>query len=205
MNEPTEIKTVNNSYKTELKIKSSRFIGLVFPAEDEKAAFSNLERIKKEYFDATHHCYAYKLLDSVKYTDDGEPAGTAGIRILNALEHFNLVNTMVIVVRYFGGTKLGIGGLGRAYFETALKSLNEVEIKTRSLFKKVVIKVDFQLMQVIYHLCNNSENRILHVNYSNTSDFACLIKPETLNQFISRIKDSTNGKVEILQGENVYY
>jgi len=204
MKVPTEIKIINNSYKSELKIKSSRFIGLAFPVENEDVTVSILEKIRKEYYDASHHCYAYKLLDLNKYSDAGEPSGTAGIRILNAIEHFNLVNTLVLVVRYFGGTKLGVGGLGKAYFDSAFQTLNKAEIIIKNLYQKILIKTDFQLTQKVYHLFNNSENKILNVNYSDFANFECLVKQEDITQTIIKLNDLTNGNVEITQMGNIY-
>jgi len=204
MKVPTEIKTINNSYKSELKIKSSRFIGFAFPVENEDVTVSILEKIRKEYYDASHHCYAYKLLDLNKYSDAGEPSGTAGIRILNAIEHFNLVNTLVLVVRYFGGTKLGVGGLGKAYFDSAFQTLNKAEIIIKNLYQKILIKTDFQLTQKVYHLFNNSENKILNVNYSDFANFECLVKQEDITQTIIKLNDLTNGNVEITQMGNIY-
>jgi len=204
MKVPTEIKIINNSYKSELKIKSSRFIGFAFPVENEDVTVSILEKIRKEYYDASHHCYAYKLLDLNKYSDAGEPSGTAGIRILNAIEHFNLVNTLVLVVRYFGGTKLGVGGLGKAYFDSAFQTLNKAEIIIKNLYQKILIKTDFQLTQKVYHLFNNSENKILNVNYSDFANFECLVKQEDITQTIIKLNDLTNGNVEITQMGNIY-
>ncbi len=204
MKVPTEIKIINNSYKSELKIKSSRFIGFAFPVENEDVTVSILEKIRKEYYDASHHCYAYKLLDLNKYSDAGEPSGTAGIRILNAIEHFNLVNTLVLVVRYFGGTKLGVGGLGKAYFDSAFQTLNKAEIIIKNLYHKILIKTDFQLTQKVYHLFNNSENKILNVNYSDFANFECLVKQEDITQTIIKLNDLTNGNVEITQMGNIY-
>jgi len=204
MKVPTEIKIINNSYKSELKIKSSRFIGFAFPVENEDVTVSILEKIRKEYYDASHHCYAYKLLDLNKYSDAGEPSGTAGIRILNAIEHFNLVNTLVLVVRYFGGTKLGVGGLGKAYFDSAFQTLNKAEIIIKNLYQKILIKTDFQLTQKVYHLFNNSENKILNVNYSDFANFECLVKQEDITQTIIKLNDLTNGNVKITQMGNIY-
>jgi len=134
-----------------------------------------LERIKKEFYDASHHCYAFKITDNLKYSDAGEPSGTAGIRILNAIEHFELVNILVVVVRYFGGTKLGAGGLGRAYYDSALQALEEAKIKKKFLYQKIFIKLDFQFAQKVYHLFSDSEKKILNVNYDEEAEFECLV------------------------------
>ena len=163
-----------------------------------------MERIKKEFYDASHHCYAFKITDNLKYSDAGEPSGTAGIRILNAIEHFELVNILVVVVRYFGGTKLGAGGLGRAYYDSALQALEEAKIKKKFLYQKIFIKLDFQFAQKVYHLFSDSEKKILNVNYDEEAEFECLVKPGKLSQIIKNLNDLTNGMVEISKGENIY-
>lgn len=205
MDYPTEIKIINNSCKSELKEKGSRFLGLAFPVENEEEVLLILEKIKKEYYDASHHCYAYKLTDVFKYSDAGEPLGTAGIRILNAIEHFELVNILVLIVRYFGGTKLGIGRLGRAYYNTALQLLEKAEIKEKNLYQKIFIKVDFLFVQKVYHLFNDPENKILQVNYTDKAKFECLVKPAKVAQIIEKLTGFTNSNAVVSLGENIYF
>jgi putative IMPACT (imprinted ancient) family translation regulator len=102
------------------KEKGSEFIARVYPVAAESECGDILSLVRKEYHDATHHTYAYRLADdTVRYSDDGEPSGTAGPRILNAIEKHDLYNVIVIVVRYFGGIKLGTGRLGKAYSTAA--------------------------------------------------------------------------------------
>jgi len=205
MKELPEINVIEKSYKSELKEKGSRFLSFAIPVEKEEEAFSNLERIKKEFYDASHHCYAFKIIDNLKYSDSGEPSGTAGLRILNAIEHFNLLNIIVVVVRYFGGTKLGVGGLGRAYYDSALQVLEKVDIKKRHLYQKIFIKLDFQFAQKVFHLFSDSDKKILNINYTELAEFECLIKPEKLNQIIKNLNDLTIGNVEIINSEKNYY
>jgi len=205
MTEPGEINIIDKSYNYEIKEKGSRFRTFAIPVENEDEISSNLQNLRKKYFDASHHCFAYKLTDTFKYSDAGEPSGTAGIRIYNAIEHYNLYNILIVVVRYFGGTKLGIGGLGRAYYESALSVLKKAEIKRKFLYAKVFIKVDFELAQKMFHLFNNSDNKILNVNYSDEAIFECLIKPGTLETTIRDIINSTGGKAEITTSERIFY
>ncbi|OGU75953.1 MAG: hypothetical protein A2V93_05230 [Ignavibacteria bacterium RBG_16_34_14] len=179
-------------------------MSFAIPVGNEEEAFSNLERIKKEFYDASHHCYSYKLPDNFKYSDAGEPSGTAGIRILNAIEHFELVNILVVVVRYFRGTKLGVGGLGKAYYNSALQVLEKAEIKKKYLYQKIFIKLDFQFAQKVYHLFNDSENKILNLNYSEMAEFECAVKAENLDKINKNLNDLTNGKVKISMGEKIY-
>ncbi len=205
MNKTKEITVINRKYEVELKEKNSRFIGFAFPVENEDEVLSHLKNLKKKYYDATHHCYAYKTLISEKYSDSGEPSGTAGVRIFNAIEHFNLVNTLVVVVRYFGGTKLGVGGLGKAYYETAFTVLEKAEKVTKKLYQKVLIKVDFEMVNKVYQIFNESENRILNTSYSDKIELECLITSDNTQQIISKLKDATNGDININLTEMIYF
>ena len=205
MNKPKEIRVIDKECKAELKEKSSRFVGFAFPIENEEEVQVHLKNLKKKYYDATHHCYAYKTLTLEKYSDAGEPSGTAGVRIFNAIEHFNLTNTLVVVVRYFGGIKLGVGGLGKAYYEVAHKVLEKAEKLKRKLYQKVFIKVDFEMVNKVYQIFNESQNKILSTNYFDRVEFECLIISDKVQQIISELNDATNGHTDINQTEMIYF
>lgn len=127
-------KTVLRAGKDEVIINKSRFIGLCMPCRSEEEALSFLEKCRNEYKDANHHCYAYIIgrnAGIMRYNDDGEPGGTAGMPIISVLKNRELVNVAVVVVRYFGGILLGAGGLTRAYTQgcaIAVKAAGEVEM-----------------------------------------------------------------------------
>lgn len=126
------MKSIKNNVSNELVITKSKFITFLFRVNSLDEINKYLDDIKSEYKDATHHCYAYILDNFKKASDDKEPSGTAGMPILNVLEHNNLTNILAIVVRYFGGTKLGTGGLTHAYSDSiveCLKKTNVVEIE----------------------------------------------------------------------------
>src|SRR5690625_6678228 len=116
----------------ELKIKDSRFIAESFGVEDVDHALSLIETIRRREHSATHHCWAYRIdADTFRFNDDGEPSGTAGAPILRQIEGRELINTLVVVTRYYGGTKLGTGGLIRAYGDAAAEVLAISRIETR--------------------------------------------------------------------------
>ena len=121
--------TIDKDYKYELIIKNSRFITILYKINRESNIDKILNSIKKEYPDATHYCYAYITSNIKKSSDDGEPSGTAGIPILKVLENNNLTNVLAIVVRYFGGIKLGANGLIRAYTKGVANAIKEVNLK----------------------------------------------------------------------------
>lgn len=205
MNKPKEIRVIGKECKAELKEQSSRFISFAFPIGNEEEVQLHLKNLKKKYHDATHHCYAYKTLSLEKYSDAGEPSGTAGVRIFNAIEHFNLTNTLIVVVRYFGGTRLGVGGLGKAYYEAAYKVLEKAEKLNKKLYQKVFIKVDFGMVNKVYQIFNESQNKILNTNYSDQVEFECLITSDNFHQIISELKNATNGNIGINQTEILYF
>jgi uncharacterized YigZ family protein len=149
-----------------LKEKGSVFLAQIFPAADETQAANILQTTKKKYFDATHNCYSFRIYpDIFKYSDDGEPNGTAGIRILNALRHFNLYNCILIVTRYFGGTKLGVGPLGNAYYNSAIGVIKSAKIEQKHLHNLIEIEFGFSLSKMIYHLIEEFNVRIDKTNY----------------------------------------
>ena len=124
--------------------RGSKFIAYAFPIKSEEEIKEYLEEIKKEHWKARHHCYAWRLgIDGNTYraNDDGEPSGTAGKPILGQLDSFEITDTLVVVVRYFGGTKLGVGGLINAYKSAAIDALQQVEIisKTIDNYYKIVL------------------------------------------------------------------
>ena len=120
--------TIKDNSKYELIIKNSKFITLIYKINDQKDISIYLNKVKEEYKDATHYCYAYILNNIKKSSDDGEPSGTAGIPILKVLEMSNLTNILVIVIRYFGGIKLGANGLIRAYTKSTANAIKENNI-----------------------------------------------------------------------------
>lgn len=142
---------VDNTY--ELIIKKSRFIAVICQIDQQKEIDDKLQEIKKQYPDATHYCYAYIVDNTIKASDDGEPSGTAGLPILNVLKKENLNHVLCIVIRYFGGTKLGVGGLIRAYSNVTKKSIITKELQEGLLLK---IEFDYQKTKEIDYLLNKS-------------------------------------------------
>ena len=121
--------TIENNTKYELIIKNSKFITILLKINNNNNVENNLLSIKKEYPDATHYCYAYIVNDIKKSSDDGEPSGTAGVPILKVLENNNLTNILCVVIRYFGGIKLGANGLVRAYTKSCANAIKETNLK----------------------------------------------------------------------------
>lgn len=136
------------------KIERSEFLGVAFPIESEEAFFAELTRAQKKWFEATHHCWAFRLFADARSrsSDAGEPSGSAGKPILAAIEGADFHDAGVIVVRWYGGVKLGTGGLSRAYRETAVLALKEAHTLDRYIYRRVDVTVPYELLSVVYRL-----------------------------------------------------
>lgn len=133
---------VRGAFVHELKIKGSRFIAEAFGVEDVDDALERIEVVRRREHAATHHCWAYRIdADAFRFNDDGEPSGTAGAPILRQIEGRELIKTLVVVTRYYGGTKLGTGGLIRAYGDATSDVLDASRIETR--IRRVTFQLEF--------------------------------------------------------------
>ena len=184
-----------------LKEKGSKFIGFAFPVDDEAELKKSLEKIREEHPKATHHCYAYRLGikgENYRANDDGEPSGSAGLPIYNQLLAHEITNVLVIVVRYYGGTKLGVSGLVKTYKESAKITLEEAEIITKELESEIEISFNFSQQNQIFTLLNKFDGRILDF----LSDEKCVITAKiktSLNENISeQLSEMQNISFKIL-------
>ena len=147
-----------------LKEKGSKFIGYAFPVCDEVELKKALEKVREEHPKATHHCYAFRLGingENYRANDDGEPSGSAGLPIYNQLLANHLTNILLMVVRYYGGTKLGVSGLVKAYKESAKMTLEEAEIITKELETTLEISFSFNQQNLIFTLLNRLDGKII--------------------------------------------
>ncbi len=148
--------TIKENTKKELLIKNSRFIAVLKKIERKEDVPSLLEKIKKTYPKATHYCYAYIIDDVEKSSDDKEPSGTAGLPILNVLKKQEMNHIIAVVIRYFGGIKLGAGGLVRAYSKSVKETLEEVEKNTLEKAFLVEIEIDYKEQKKLDYLLKDS-------------------------------------------------
>lgn len=203
---PEQIKTVFEFNEIVYKEKGSEFISQIYHIEDHKQAENILEKVRKKFFDATHHCFAYKLLNNeIKSSDDGEPKGTAGLRIMNAIDHHELTNTMIVVIRYFGGTKLGVGPLGKAYYQAAIGVIDEKKIIRMDLYQKISVQIEFDYISQFHRVVNNFEGIINDSEYSESVKFLVSVKPALSENFKTDILNITNGKAKIEQHQSFTY
>ncbi len=201
------ITSLQETSEAKYKEKGSLFIGISFPVTSVDEAENILSEIRKKYYDATHHCYAYKLNDNIeKYSDDGEPTGTAGIRILNAISHFNLTNVLTIVVRYFGGVKLGVGPLGKAYYTSAFSSLENAPKLEFEKYNEITIKFDFEYSGIVHHFLNSFVAKEIKNEYENQRAVVeAKILSSKISDFVNSLSDATKRSVEILINEKPVY
>lgn len=189
-------KTVKKYAQTMLVEKKSKFIASVSPVGNEEEALEFLKTIKSKYPDATHNVYAYIIDENniFRYSDDGEPGGTAGMPVLDTIRKEGLVDVCVVVTRYFGGTLLGTGGLVHAYGASAKQGLLESGIITRALCNIVSVVVDYTLVGKLQYMIS-SENLLLEDTvYGNDVTFYVCCRLGDTEDFLKKVTDITNGR-----------
>ncbi len=198
MNDLEEIKTIKTSSEYKLKEKGSIFLGKSYNVSEEREAKAILSEIKKLFYDATHHCYAYKLFNgNFKYSDDGEPSGTAGIRILNAIDHFQVTNCLITVVRYFGGTKLGVGPLGKAYYNSAFQCLKSSEFVNKKPHKELLISCNFSQMSYVHRILSLNDAKIQNSSYDTKANLNCYIETKKIDLAKLELEKTLRGQIQI--------
>lgn len=171
------------------KIERSEFLGIAFPVTSEEAFFAELERIQKRDFDATHHCWAFRLFTESRSrsSDAGEPSGTAGKPILAAIEGAGVHDVGVIVVRWYGGVKLGTGGLSRAYRETAAAALQQAKLLDRYVYERVRVLVPFDMLSVVYRLVQPPDVVLVEELYGEQNEFVFDVRASAVEGFRGRL------------------
>lgn len=189
--------TVYQGASAEIVEKKSRFIADVFPVSTEEEALELLERTKKKYWDARHHCWAYVIGEQnvqERCSDDGEPAGTAGKPILEVIRGKKLHNVLIIVTRYFGGTLLGTGGLVRAYTKASAEGLALSTIITRITGFKLKIMTDYTGIGKIQYLLGQRGIPVFESEYTDKVKVTVLIPEAEEKRLIAAVTEATNGR-----------
>ncbi|USL95703.1 YigZ family protein [Riemerella anatipestifer] len=197
-----EYKTISKPVENILlKEKGSKFLGYAYPVNNEEELKACLDKIKDEHPKATHHCYAFRLgLNGENYraNDDGEPSGSAGLPIYNQLLANELTQILLIVVRYYGGTKLGVGGLVKTYKESAKITLDGAEIVTKELETQIRIEFPFNLQNVIFTLLNKNEAQIREFNADENCSIVASIKKARESSLVEQFSEIHQAKIKIL-------
>ena len=181
------LKSISKNISNEIIINKSKFITKLIKVENEEEIQNKLEMIKKQYKDATHYCYAYIIGNIKRFNDDGEPGGTAGMPILNVLENKELNNILCVVIRYFGGIKLGAGGLVRAYTNSVTEALNLNEIIELTEGFKINIEFAYDKVKTIDNLLK--DYNITYKEYDNNIFYEFEIQKENFNELENKIKN----------------
>ena len=180
---------IKETYENTYIIQKSKFIAIIKPFNNEEEFKEYLTLIRKKYYDASHVCFAYRINNSVKFSDDGEPSGTAGKPILNVLEMKDLNNIACLVVRYFGGIKLGASGLLRAYKDSVVEVIDKAELYNEQLVKYYELKVSYDISSKIDNKLRNLVT-IENINYDLDVDYLFYIKED--NE-LNKVIELTNG------------
>lgn len=157
--------SIENESIAEIIVKKSKFIATLYEANSKDEAEKILQNVRKKYFDAKHHCYAYIIEKIEKCSDDGEPSGTAGAPLLTLLKSANLTNVIIIVTRYFGGILLGTGGLVRAYTESAKNAIENAKIVHKDYGIQFEIEISYNNLKEILFICKNLDISIIKIEY----------------------------------------
>lgn len=190
-----EYRSINSRSEAEHKVLGSKFIAVAESVHSEEDFKNFHEKIKKEHFKARHHCYAYRILIGAdlheRANDDGEPSGTAGKPILGQLLSHNLHNVAIIVIRYFGGTKLGTGGLIKAYKKAAELVIEQSEIETVKLYEKYLIELDYNLSSIFLNAAKRLDVLIQSQKFSSKAEFVIGLDPHSSETDLIKLKSLT--------------
>lgn len=204
----SEYKTVLEGREGEIIEKKSRFIAAVGHVESEEEAAEFIEKIRKKHYNATHNCFAYTAggrMELQRFSDDGEPQGTAGKPILDVLLGEELHNTVVVVTRYFGGTLLGTGGLVRAYSHAAKEGLAASTIITRKYASKLEIETDYTGLGKIQYILAQRGIKTLDTQYTDKVRILALIPDADRRTAEKEITEGTNGQALMEWKEACWY
>lgn len=200
-------KTIAGSAEHEIIIERSRFISYVERVQSEEEAQDFIHYIKKKHWDATHNCSAYLIGDQdevQKANDDGEPSGTAGKPMLEVLKKIQLKNTVVVVTRYFGGIKLGAGGLIRAYGRAAKEGVYAAGIVERVLHREIIITMDYTWHGKVLNEVTNKEYDLADTQFMENVSMTLLIPTGNEEQVVNELTNLTNAQVQIHLGKELY-
>ena len=192
---PKPYRTVKTGSETEYVINRSRFLGRCFPVTDEAEALSILERIRKQHWDATHNCFAYRLRSgAARYSDDGEPQGTAGLPMMEVLKKRDLYDVLVVSTRYFGGILLGAGGLVRAYTRSASDAVDASGILSMEPCTTYAVRVPYPFRNAVWSVLERF-GTIENAEYG--EDILCTFRCRTsdANAFLTALSERTEGRI----------
>ena len=188
---------ITRTGSSEVIIKKSRFLGTAAYVDNEEEARNMVAEVRKQHYDARHVCYAYSIGDenpSLKFSDDGEPGGTAGKPILSVIQGSGISNVIIIVVRYFGGVLLGTGGLVRAYSQSAAEAVEAAEKKTICMSCLYDVTLEYGDFDKVKYLLDMNEKVSYEVNYTDKVIVSFSVPEESAEELIKQISEKTAGR-----------
>ena len=191
--------TVTSAFEyTADPIKGSRFVALISPAQDTPTALAAVEAVRRRWPDATHHCWAFRLLDGTsRSSDDGEPGGSAGRPILAQIDGHEVVDVVIVVVRLYGGTKLGVGGLIRAYGGTAGKGLDTAPIITVQAMADLVLVHSYDDTNAVAAVVGGRNLEVVHTTYTSEVRVVLRVDVDDVAAVCVELTDRTRGRAQI--------
>lgn len=204
MNLYRTISEADASVETLYEIQKSKFITHIRHVETEEDARTFIQSMKKKYFDARHNCSAYVLgerADKQKSNDDGEPGGTAGNPILEAIKKNGLTDVVIVVTRYFGGIKLGAGGLIRAYGHAAVLGIEAASCIEMTPFTELAVKIGYDLLASVEHWVRQENIRSEEADYAETVTLHLLLPPTEVEQRLTELRDLTSANFKAEKGQ----
>ncbi len=200
-------KTIKTEYVFELTEKRSRFIATLIPIESEEQASEYIAALRSKYWDAKHNVFAYSVAEGnlKRFSDDGEPHGTAGKPVLDVIEGAGLKNVLLVVTRYFGGVLLGTGGLVRAYSGAAHGAVAAADIKTMTLCRELEIECEYPFFDSLENVLKGIEGGVLDTQFTNKVCVTVFINDTVSDDFCSKLIDQFCGKISIKTKNQKYY
>ena len=187
--------------------KKSRFIAYVEKAATEEEAVAYIEKIKKENYDARHNCFAYSVGEgqpNCRFSDDGEPQGTAGKPILEVINGSEIKNICIVVTRYFGGTLLGTGGLVRAYTEAAKQGIEQCQIGIKTLVIPIAITTEYSDMGNVQYILENGNVSVENKDYLEKVKINAFVSVDNIETVLGKLVEVTSGKIVIEKSDEIY-
>ena len=202
-----EYLTVSHEAAAELEEKKSRFIATVRPVASEEEASGFINGLKTRYWNATHNVYAYYICGNnmiQKFSDDGEPSGTAGLPVLEAMKKLDVEDAAVVVTRYFGGTLLGTSGLGRAYGKCATLGIEAAGIIRKQLCIETGIALDYSFLGKVQAVIASKGYKIKDTVYAQDVDIYVYVPVDEYDSFSICLTEATNARAFVYAGEKTY-
>ena len=199
-------KTIYDPAQASFIEQKSEFIGYIAPVKTNEEAVAFIESVKAQHRKARHNCYAYVLRDGMisRYSDDGEPQGTAGPPILDVILKSGLTDVCIVVTRYFGGILLGKGGLTRAYSTGASMAVNAARLMIMCEAYELTLTLDYSLYDKVNYVLPDFEIKILATDYAEKVKIRLLVKEELADNLCDKLVDITNGNIEISKSDKIY-